>query len=147
MSHVAKIKLKVTNLEALRKAATFCGLELVEQGTYKWYGTSVGDYPLPAGFTKKDLGKCDYALRIPGDKNAYEIGVVRAKDGSNSFELLWDFWSGGFGLEAKVGKDAIKLQMEYATQMGILDMQQQGYVAEREEDAETGELLIAVTAY
>jgi len=64
MSHVAMIDLTIDDLQSLRRAAERCGLELVEQDTYEWYGYSVGDYPLPAGFTKEELGRCQYAIRF-----------------------------------------------------------------------------------
>jgi len=113
MSHVSKFDCQVTDLEALKKAAEDCGLELVEnQKTYKWYGRSVGDYPIPAGFKESDLGKCDHALRIPGNREAYEIGVVKSKTGTG-YELLWDFWAGGHGLTAKVGQSGDRLKQAY----------------------------------
>lgn len=115
MSHIAEIELQIKDLQALKEAAKALGLELREgQETYRWYGRSVGDYPLPAGFTKEDLGKCEHALSIPGSPYAYEIGVVARKDGKPGYTLLWDFWQGGYGLEEKVGRNAIDLQREYA---------------------------------
>lgn len=114
MSHVSKIDIKPTDLAALKLAAKRLGGELVEQKTYKWYGTSVGDYPLPEGFTAKDLGKCDFAIKFPDAK--YEVGVVKRKDGKPGYELLWDFWSGGFGLEKAIGKDGNKLKQSYGVE-------------------------------
>lgn len=34
----------------------------------------VGDYPLPLGFTVKDMGKCHHAVGFPGI--AYEVGII-----------------------------------------------------------------------
>lgn len=111
MSHVSDIKLKVMNLDLLRQAAEKLGLIMRSQETYRWYGRHVGDYPLPEGFTKEDLGKCTYALSVPGNDEAFEVGVVARPDGS--YTLLWDFWNGGFGLEEAIGKDGEKLIEEY----------------------------------
>ena len=67
MSHVATINIEVKDLDALGIAAGRIGLELVRgQKEYRWYGQSVGDYPLPAGLTEADLGVCEHAIRIAG---------------------------------------------------------------------------------
>ena len=115
MSHVCDIKTEIKDLEALAEAAKELGLELVrDQRTFKWYGRHVGDYPLPAGFTVADMGKCDHAIRIPGNSGAYEIGVVKRRDGKPGYTLLYDFWAGGRGMSAKCGGDQLpKLVQEY----------------------------------
>jgi hypothetical protein len=103
-------------------------LELVRgQKTYKWYGRSVGDYPLPAGFGAHELGQCEHAIRIPGQPSAYEIGVVARRDGKPGYALLWDFWHGGFGLEEKAGQDCKKLRQSYAVQVAAKQARKQGY--------------------
>ena len=129
MSHVATIELEIKDLDALELATLDLGLELVRgQKHYKWYGRSVGDYPLPVGFTAADLGKCDHVLRIPGDARAYEIGVCRRRDGKDGFVLQWDFYAGGYGMAAKVGGDkAQALVQGYATQVAIKTARAQGF--------------------
>lgn len=115
MSHVAQIEIEVRDLEALKSACQRLGLEFVAgQRSYRWYGRHVGDYPLPPGFSREDLGKCDHVIRVPGNAQAYEIGVVRRKDGRSGWVLLWDFWGGGFGLQEKVGEGAGRLKQAYA---------------------------------
>src|SRR5690242_4399839 len=114
MSHVALIDIEVHDLDALQAVAEMLGMELRrDQKTYHWFGKHVGDYPLPAGFTKEDLGKCDAALVVKPDTKRtwtqnvalngkdvgpqfqpYEIGVAKAKDGRPGYVLLWDFWAG-----------------------------------------------------
>ncbi len=132
MSHVCKIELEIRDLRALAEAARALGLELVEdQQTYRWWGHSEGDYPLPAGMTAVDLGKCDHAIRIPGDDRAYEIGVVKRRDGKPGYSLLWDFYNGGFGMEFKVGKDGARLKQEYAAAVSIRQMRDQGFMVSR----------------
>lgn len=127
MSHVAQIELQVRDLEALKRAAKSLGLEFVEnQRTYRWYGRSVGDYPLPEGFTVQDLGKCDHALRVPGNPHAYEIGVVRSRT-SPGWVLLWDFWQGGYGLQELVGEGAHKLKQAYAVEAAKRAAQRAGH--------------------
>jgi hypothetical protein len=105
MSHVVKCKIKPTDLDALSAACDTLGLELRRgQKTYHWWGHSVGDYPLPAGFKASDLGHCEHAIRIKGDSGyAYEIGVVKAREGSG-YELLFDFYGDrGKKIADKVG--------------------------------------------
>lgn len=137
MSHVAKMKVKVLSLDALKAAAKQLGLEFIkDQKQYKWFGKHVGDYPLPEGFSKADLGNCDYALRIKDKPGAYEIGIVKNKNGKPGYTLLWDFWAGGYGLESVVGKDGQKLGQEYAVQVGLRNRLAEGYQVERKTDAE-----------
>lgn len=83
MSHTVEIKdLLIRDLAALGRAATRLGLELVMgQTNYRWYGTVVGDHPFPTGFTNQDIGKCEHAIRIPNQPDAYEIGIVTRRDG------------------------------------------------------------------
>lgn len=100
MSHVATINVEIKSLDDLEAACRSLGLELVrDQKTYRWYGRSVGDYPLPAGFAAEELGTCEHAIRVPlsvvGADRCYEIGVVKRRDGRPGYTLLWDFFDGG----------------------------------------------------
>jgi len=128
MSHVCQIDLHIKDLTSLEKACAAMGLELVRgQQTYKWYGHSVGDYPVPAGFEASELGQCEHAIRIPGQPGAYEIGVVKRRDGKPGFALLWDFWNGGWGLEDAVGQDCKKLRQAYGVAVATKQARKQGY--------------------
>lgn len=128
MSHVAEVTLEVRDLDALAAACKELGLELVRgQTKYRWYGRVVGGYPLPVGFTANDLGKCDHAIRIPNNDRAYEIGIVRSRTG-NGFQLLWDFWQGGYGMAEKVGgNDANRLKQIYAKHVAMRTWQKKGF--------------------
>lgn len=125
MSHISRIKLLVKNLLALRRAVRNLGLEFKCQLTYRWYGQWVGDYPLAKGLTVEDLGKCDYAIGIPNNTKAYEVGVKQMPDGS--YALLWDFWNGGYGLQQAIGKNGCKLIAEYEAEVYKEVMTSQGY--------------------
>src|SRR4051812_32472193 len=115
MSHVATVDVEIKDLDALDAACKKLGLELVRgQTTFRWYGQHVGDYPLPAGFTGADLGTCEHAVRVPGRADAYEIGVVRRRDGRSGWSLMWDFYAGGYGLMERVGENCQSLRREYA---------------------------------
>ncbi len=127
MSHVSDFQLEINDLDALEIACKELGLELARgQKTYKWYGRSVGDYPVPAGFDVSDLGKCEHAIRIPGNSTAYEIGVVPSRTGKG-YTLIWDFYSGGMGLQAKVGKDGDLLKQSYNVQHAVRHWQKKGF--------------------
>ena len=128
MSHVATINIEIRDLDCLAKAAKQLGLELIQnQKTYKWYGTGVGDFPLPDGFKAEDLGHCEHAIRIPGNDQAYEIGVVKRRDGQPGYTLLWDFWQGGYGMQQKVGTNGERLKQEYAAQFAVKTWQRKGF--------------------
>lgn len=111
MSHVTTIDMEENyDLDALEQMCIDNPelFEFVEnQKTYKWYGTHIGDYPIPEGFTKEDMGKCDHAIRVKGA--SYEIGIVKK---GNTYKLLWDFWSSG-GLGRALGKNAERLKQAY----------------------------------
>lgn len=128
MSHVSEIEVEIKDLSALKAACEDLGLELIEgQKTYKWFGRSVGDYPLPTGVKNSDLGKCEHAIRIPKNSQAYEIGVVRSKTNPKAYNLLWDFWQGGFGMRDKVGDGATKLIDHYGANVAKKQLKRQGY--------------------
>ena len=131
MSHVASVDLEVKDLDALAESCSRLGLELVRGQThYRWYGMSVGDYPLPAGFTREDLGSCEHAIRVrhpEAGQQPYEIGVCRRRDCRPGYQLLWDFWQGGYGLQAKVGENCKLLRKEYATTAAIREARMRGF--------------------
>lgn len=125
--------MKIESLDSLKAACSELGLRFNEGAeSYKWYGRSVGDYPLPEGFTKEDMGKCDHSISVPGKPGAYEVGVCKAKDGSDGYELLWDFWGKGYGLQDAIGKEGMALQEEYATCHAEKQLIDAGYIVERE---------------
>lgn len=106
MSHVATIEviIKDQELEALGAAVKELGLELVrDQKTFKSYQSGL---------------MCDHAIRVPGNPDAYEIGVVKRDDGKG-YELKWDTYGGGRYLLEKVGTGAQKIKQGYATQVAI----------------------------
>ena len=128
MSHVATVDVHITDLAALKAACAALGLEFREgQTSFRWYGEHVGDYPLPAGFTVSDMGTCEHAIGMRDNDRAYEVGVVRRRDGKPGFTLMYDFWAGGHGLEEKIGHKAGKLRQQYAAQVAASRARKQGY--------------------
>lgn len=132
MSHVSKIELKVKDLASLKRACKNLGLDFKEnQKKFKWYGHHVGDYPLPQGFKKEDMGKCDHAISVKNNPKAYEVGVCKSRDGSGGYELLWDFWQNGYGLKDAIGDEGRELQEEYAACVSEKSLRDQGYIVTR----------------
>lgn len=119
MSHVTEIKTEIKDLDALATAAEKLGMEFVrDQKSYRWYGQYVGDAPLPEGMTEADLGKCEHALRVKEKPGAYEVGVIKAKNGKG-YTLLFDYWDEGKGLMNHIGDNAGKLTQRYAAEAAI----------------------------
>jgi hypothetical protein len=123
------------SLEAIRLACAQLGLKWKEnQQHYAWWGSSVGDYPLPQGFKATDLGKCEHAIGIPGTE--WEVGVVRRRkaDGTpdEGYTLLFDFFGfkGGPILTALGGQQANKFVQEYAAQQSVLLAQKKGHAGQ-----------------
>lgn len=138
MSHVTNLKLRVKDLEALETGGRECDLEFREnQRTHRWYGHFVGDTTPPKGMKPEDYGKCLHALVL---KNAgpsdYEIGVVKALDGGEGYDLVCDTWRQARLLEAVGGPNLNKLRREYAAAAALkkanATLQRKGFVAHRE---------------
>lgn len=129
MSHVTKIDTEIKDLNALAAACQEIGCELIiGQKTYKWFGSYVGDSPLPQGFRKDELGKCEHAIKVKdATGQTYEVGVVKRRDGREGYTLLYDYWQGGYGLIKKIGDGAKTLTREYKIQVASKKARQQGY--------------------
>src|ERR1019366_9119844 len=111
LSHVASIRLQITELDALKKACAGLGLEFKEnQKTFKWYGTWVNDYNAQDaayrnGIKTQDYGKCTHALSVAGNPDAYEVGLMPNPNGKG-FVPVFDFYGAqGAALAAKIGRD------------------------------------------
>lgn len=138
MSHVVSIRTELRDLDAVRAAATELGMTFVaNQKTYKWWGASVGDHPLPTGFKAEDLGKCDHALKVPG--TTWEVGIAQARnaDGTRKpgcFTLLFDFFGtqGQPILKALGGEDARKFTQLYGVHKTLIEARKRGLLARRQ---------------
>lgn len=94
MSHLVEGKIKITNLNVLKKTCKDLGLEFKENcNVLRGY---VND-------------SCDHAIEVPGAK--YNIGVRKEKDGS--YSLVYDNWAPG-GLTQVLGEDLRKLTQKYS---------------------------------
>ena len=150
MSHVTTIDIEIKDLEVVREICKDLGLEFKEnQKTYKWYGTHVGDWPLPEGISKSQLGRCDHALAVKGaGHRTYEVGLVKQGD---KWVPLWDFWQGGFGLEACVGQGGKKFITAYSKAVGVKTAKAfakaKGYTYWERVDPQTSETVICLRRY
>lgn len=137
MSHVEKCKGVYKDLDILESTLsslvhpTYGKLIRKEKNTYKWYGKHMGDYPLPIGFKKEDLGKCDVCFGFEDD-SLYEIGIVKRGE---EYVPLYDFWSingsgeGGPLLDI-LGKDGGKLAQTYSVNIILSTCEEKGYNVE-----------------
>jgi hypothetical protein len=134
----------ITDLEALGKVCDGLGLDLIKGKTqYAWWGTSVGDTPLPAGRTKAQLGTCEHAIQIKGmpgrmgSGGPWEIGVVKRPDGKPGFTLEYDnYGMHGQMLERKAGVQMNILKKELATEVARRQMVRDGYRVRLTENAQ-----------
>jgi len=109
MSHVDQIEFEEKwDLDTLKEMCEAEGWRFLEgRRTYEWFGTHVGDYPVPEGFSLAEMGKCDHAIDV-GAK--YQLGVVRK---GGEWRLVWDFWKTG-GLPEVLGPGAGVLKQSYS---------------------------------
>lgn len=142
MSHVAEVRMRVLDLDALEAACEALGLVLRRgQRTYRWYGRFLNDWSDRAraaalrGHDPSTFGHCHHAIEVANDPQAYGIGVVPALDGVG-YDLLYDAWKGGYGLEAVAGPGLSRLVDEYAAQVAIRALMRKGYAVQRTVDAQ-----------
>jgi len=109
MSHVDQIEFEEKwDLQTLREMCQAEGWGFIENRThYEWFGKHIGDYPIPVGFRKEEMGRCDHVIDV-GVR--YQIGVVKKM---GEWKLVWDFWHSG-GLPDKLGPKAGLLKQSYS---------------------------------
>lgn len=131
MSHVTDIKCPIDDLAAVKAVCAELGLTFCEnQNRYRWYGSHVGDYPLPDGFTVEDLGKCVHAIKVPGCD--WEIGLSVPRNGKG-LRMLFDFWGPGQALsKALGGNDAREFVARYEAVRAERACAKAGYRTTRE---------------
>jgi hypothetical protein len=143
MSHVTNIDIEISNLNALESAIQeMGGTFLRDKKNYTWYGRHVGDYPLPPGFTKEMLGKCEHAIGLGGTD--YQIGVVRNPAKPKTYTLLYDFWGPGEKLRSHFGDGLTKLKQMYGVHTATAAAKAKGYYVTRKQVGDTIKLQIAV---
>lgn len=148
MSHVSYIDLEVNDLDALERAASSCGLELVRnQTTIRWYGRWVRDYhgddaAYKHGVSPDQYGHCTHALRIPDNKDAYEVGILDNGDGT--YKIYFDHWGPGKAIVDKIGRNGEKLKQQYVKAKAIQALQKKGFSLKSEENLDSGTLKVTM---
>lgn len=118
--------MKIKNLYALGDACKQLGtVELRDQQTFKTYNGA--------------RNKCDKAIVVKDNSQAYEVGVIKQTDGT--YELSWDSFMGAGGLVEAVGKDCNKIKQEYALAVAARDRRSLGYQVHRVENKDGSVLL------
>ena len=129
MSHFTKCDLKMTNLEALKRALQDMQLSAVEAAE----GQSVS----VRGYRGQTM---DAALSI--SMGTYDIGVVRGEGGT--YDLVADWW----GVETTKGVSEeefqTKLRQRYAYHNVLIACEAKGYTVEEEISQEDGSIQLVV---
>ena len=118
MSHLSQAPVLIleSEIDSLRKTATFFGAEVLTNTKCRWFNSFVGDAPLPVGWTaaelKDALERAPYVIRHPDA--GYDIALIRNKNGKG-YSLFYDSWGIDKGqvLDEKFGKGLIRLTKEY----------------------------------
>ena len=128
MSHIADVQMEIKDLNALKAAVESLGAKFVEgQTTFKWYGRFMNDWASSRAASNrhdpKNFGSCQHAIKVDGVQ--YEVGVVKMPDGS--YDILYDSWGPGEGLERKFGVGMVKLKQSYSTEVSRRELKRKGY--------------------
>lgn len=115
----------MTDLTAFEKACRDLGVELrKDQKQFKNYA----DRRSP----------CDMAIAIPGNKQAYEAGLVKTKDGK-AYKIQVDNYQDGKGMVQAIGRDAGLLMQRYGINAARNAAVKQG-MSVREQKLEDGSI-------
>lgn len=138
MSHVADVQIKVLDLDALEAAVTEAGAVFVRgKRTFEWFGQFLNDWSSKRAAVNRidpaTFGKCEHVIRVPGV--SYEIGVVKAADGEG-YDLLYDSWGNGQGLEKKFGVGLPVLKQRYSAEVTKRELARKGYRVTTEPQAD-----------
>ena len=129
MSHFTKCDLKMTNVEALKKALADMELKVVE--------AAEGQSVVVRGYRGQTL-----AADLKIDMGTYDIGVVKNEDGT--LDLVADWW----GVETTKGVSEeelkTKLKQRYAYHNVLMACEAKGYTVEEEVDQEDGSIQLVV---
>jgi hypothetical protein len=143
MSHIVTVEARLMDLESIRAACARLGFEFREgQTTYKWYGSWVGDTPMPEGVTVEELGKCAHAIRVPGA--SYEVGVATHPAGG--YQLRWDYWSSGGLLAPMGGEKGARFMQAYGVECARRAALRSGHVITGERVMQDGTIRVLVQA-
>lgn len=129
MSHFTKCDLKMTNVEALKKALGDMELNVVE--------AEAGQSVVVRGYRGQTL-----AADLKIDMGTYDIGVVKNDDGT--LDLVADWW--GVETTKGVSEEELKtrLKQRYAYHNVLMACEAKGYSVEEEVNQEDGSIQLVV---
>jgi hypothetical protein len=129
MSHFTKCDLKMTNIEALKKALADMELNVVE--------AAEGQSVVVRGYRGQTL---EASLKV--DMGTYDIGVVKNDDGT--IDLVADWW--GVETTKGVSEEELKtrLKQRYAYHNVLMACEAKGYSVEEEVNQEDGSIQLVV---
>ncbi len=129
MSHFTKCDLKMTNLDALKRALEDMELGFVE--------AAEGQTVSVRGYRGQTL---DASLKI--DMGTYDIGVV--KNGDGTLDLVADWW--GVETTKGVSEEEMKtrLRQRYAYHNVLMACEAKGYTVEEEVNQEDGSIQLVM---
>ncbi len=129
MSHFTKCDLKMTNVEALKKALADMELNVVE--------AEAGQSVVVRGYRGQTL-----AADLKIDMGTYDIGVVKNDDGT--LDLVADWW--GVETTKGVSEEELKtrLKQRYAYHNVLMACEAKGYSVEEEVNQEDGSIQLVV---
>ena len=145
MSHCDKVAhCDVTDLDALAEATEALGGVCLSDTAARWWGHSVGDYPLPEGYTADSLQAAmkrpARTLRFPGA--SYDVAAVPRLDGKKGYELVLD-WYGTGGLTLVLGQKGGRLAAAYNEAVTVKAAKKQGFTVTR--SVEKGKVMLALS--
>jgi hypothetical protein len=111
MSHFTTIQTQIKDIAALRAACSELGVELIENGVARGYGSSTN--------------KGDLVIRLKGP---YDIAVNRQPDGT--YGLTTDWWDGH--VEREVGANYGRMLQLYAVHKAQAEARRKGYTTRRQ---------------
>jgi len=129
MSHFTKCDLKITNLAALKRALDDLQLS---------YRVAEGEQGVEVrGYKGQKL-----SAEISVDMGKYDIGVVKAADGT--YEIVADWW--GIEVTKAVTETEFveELNQRYAYNRVVMACEEQGYTLEESQNEEDGTIQLAM---
>ena len=129
MSHFTKCDLKITNLAALKRALDDLKLS---------YRVAEGEQGVEVrGYKGQKM-----SAEISVDMGKYDIGVVKAADGT--YELVADWW--GIEVTKAVTETEFveELNQRYAYNRVVMACEEQGYTLEETQNEEDGTIQVAM---
>ena len=129
MSHFTKCDLKMTNVEALKKALADMEMNVIE--------AEAGQQVVVRGYRGQTLSA---DLKI--DMGTYDIGVVKNDDGT--LDLVADWW--GVETTKGISEEELKtrLKQRYAYHNVLMACEAKGYSVEEEVNQEDGSIQLVV---